>query len=299
MEISVCIATRGRPAGLETLLSSLVAQRDAPAFEVIVVDNDPAGSARAVAARFTDRLAMTYATEATPGVSSARNRSVALSSAPLLAFIDDDERAEPGWLAALNAKMSDPTVAAAVGVVHFIFAEDVPIHRRECALYKVLDFEDGQDLEWWGTWIGNSCLRRSRLPDPVAPFDPSLNLIGGEDSHLFAAMIAKGARVVAARHALTYEYRSADRMRLRDILARTFRGAGTSIEIDWNTRPVGSRVRYAIVSAVRGPLNLLVAMLAWFPAPTFALRRLVMATTWAGRLARLAGWHYKEYRKAG
>src|SRR5471032_84020 len=100
IEVSVCVSTRARPAGLEILLGSLAAQRDAPPFEVVVIDNDLAGSARPVADRFADCLTIVYDVEPVPGVSTARNRSVARSRAPLLAFIDDDERAEPGWLAA-------------------------------------------------------------------------------------------------------------------------------------------------------------------------------------------------------
>ncbi len=296
IEVSVCISTRCRPAGLEMLLASLAAQRDAPAFEVVVVDNDPAGSAREVTERFADRLTVVYAVEPLPGVATARNRSVALGHAPILAFIDDDERAEPGWLSALLAVLADPAVAAAIGVVRFEFAEDVPGHKRECGLFGVLDFEDGQELPWWGTWIGNSCLRRAALPNPLAPFDPGLDLVGGEDSHLFAAMLARGARIVAARTAVTYEYRAADRMRLRDILGRALRGGATEIEIEWPGRRLRARFRFAVESAVRCLGNLVLAGLAWLPARTFALQRLVIATGWAGRLGRLAGWRYREYR---
>jgi succinoglycan biosynthesis protein ExoM len=295
IEVSICIATRGRPAGLETLLSSLVAQRGAPAFEVIVVDNDPAGSARSVAERFADRLSLTYDIEPLPGVSTARNHSVALSHGPLLAFIDDDERAEPGWLAALHAKLAQPDVAAAIGVVRFEFAPDVPAERRDCGLFGTLDFEDGEALPWWGTWIGNSCLRRAALPDTSAPFDPALNLVGGEDSHLFAHMLARGARIVAARGAVSYEYRAADRMRLRDILGRALRGGATEIEIEWPGRRLRARIRFAAESALRCLGNLVLAVLAWFPARRFALQRLVIATGWAGRLGRLAGWRYREF----
>jgi succinoglycan biosynthesis protein ExoM len=296
IEVSVCVSTRARPAGLEILLGSLAAQRDAPPFEVVVIDNDLAGSARPVADRFADCLTIVYDVEPVPGVSTARNRSVARSRAPLLAFIDDDERAEPGWLAALYAKMADPRVAAAIGVVRFEFADDVPADRRDCGQFGVLEFEDGQALPWWGTWIGNSCVRRAALPDPLSPFDPALNLVGGEDSHLFAVMLAKGAHIVAARGAETWEYRTIDRMGLRQILGRALRGGATEVEIEWPARGPLSRLRFVAMSALNCLVNLFVTAIAWFPAPGFALQRLVIATGWAGRLARLAGWRYREYR---
>src|SRR5690242_19546117 len=292
-EVSVCIATRNRPAGLESLLESLAAQRGAPAFDVIVIDNDPAGSARAVTGRFACRLPVSYDIEPVPGVSSARNRGVAISRAPLLAFIDDDERAEPDWLASLHAKMADPGVAAAIGVVRFHFADDVPRYRRECGLYKDLNSSDGEQLAWWGTWIGNSILRRSCLPDP--PFDPALNLVGGEDSHLFARMIAEGACIVAARQAITHEFRTADRMRLTNLLGRALRGGATDVEIDWQERRIRARVRYGVQSALICLLNFPLALLCWLPARAFALRRLMAAVSYAGRLGRLLAWRHREY----
>ncbi len=293
-EISICIATHGRPTGLERLLESLAAQRGAPSFEIVVIDNDPAGSAKGIVDRFAARLPIAYDIEPTPGVSSSRNRGVALGRAPLLAFIDDDERAEPDWLAALHAKMADPDVVAAIGLVHFDFADDVPRYRRECGLYRDLDFSDGQSLEWWGTWIGNSIVRRSWLPDP--PFDPALNLVGGEDSHLFARLIAGGARIVAARGAVTYEFRGADRMRLFDLLGRSLRGGATDVEIDWQGRRLRARFRHGIQSLLNCLVNLPLALLCWLPARGFALRRLMTAAEYAGRLCRLCGVRYHEYR---
>ena len=296
VEVSVCVATRGRAAGLETLLTSLVNQRGAPPFDVVVIDNDPAGSARPVVARFAGRLPITYDIEPVPGVSSARNRSVAISRAPLLAFIDDDERAEPGWLAELHAKMTDPDVAAAIGVVTFEFDEDVPLYRRRCRLFQGLEFADGETLKWWGAWIGNSIIRRSALPDP--PFQAALNLVGGEDSHLFDDMIAAGARVVAARRAVTIEYRSAARMRLVDLLGRSLRGGATDLEIEWlkRQRRLRARLRYGVQSIILGLGHLALAIVCWIPARAFALRRLMEAANWAGRLGRLFGWRYHEYR---
>jgi succinoglycan biosynthesis protein ExoM len=293
VEVSICIATRVRPAGLETLLTSLAAQRGAPAFDVIVIDNDPAGSARIMADRFAGRLAITYAIEPVPGVSSARNRGVAMAKAPLLAFIDDDERAEPDWLAALHAKMVDPAVGGAIGTVRFEFAADVARYRRNCGLYDGLDLADGEKLEWWGTWIGNSIIRRTSLPAP--PFDPALNLVGGEDSHLFARMIADGANIVAARQAITHEFRSAERMRLANLLGRALRGGATDVEIDWQKRRIRARARYGVKSAVLCALNLPLALICWLPDRAFALRRLMAAVSYAGRLGRLLGWRYREY----
>jgi succinoglycan biosynthesis protein ExoM len=296
-DVTVCIPTRGRPTGLERVLSSLLGQRQAPSFDVLVVDNDPARSAEAVSRRYADRLAITYAVESRPGVSSVRNRCVALSRAPLIAFIDDDEWAEPEWLASLHAKMADPGVAAAVGIRTFVFAEDVPLHRRSCILFNLPGFEDGQALPWPDALIGNCCLRRSALPDPVRPFDPDLNLVGGEDSHLFAQIIASGGRVVGARGAVTREYRSAHRTTLGDLLGRAFRNGGTGIEIDWRDKPTWRRLGFWAEATARFLANVCFAALAWPGRREYAFQRAVIAAGWAGRASRLMGWRFREFRK--
>jgi glycosyltransferase involved in cell wall biosynthesis len=51
-QICVCIPTHRRPAQLERLLASLLAQQDAPSFKVAIVDNDAARSAESIADKF-------------------------------------------------------------------------------------------------------------------------------------------------------------------------------------------------------------------------------------------------------
>ncbi len=297
IEVTVCIATCRRPTGLERLLSSLLNQRDAPSFDVLVVDNDPACSARAVIARYSGRLAIAYDCEPKRGVASVRNRCVTLSRAPLLAFIDDDEWAEPYWLAALCEKMRDATVAAAVGVRTFVFAEDVPMHRRSCVLFEVARFADGELLAWRDTSIANACIRRSALPHPKSPFDSALNLVGGEDSHLFAAIIARGGRVVGARDAVTREYRSARRAAALGLLGRAFRHGGTGVEIDWHGKPVWRRLGFAFAAAVRFAGNLCFAVASWPGRREYSFQRAIIAAGWAGRAGRVFGWRLSEYRR--
>jgi succinoglycan biosynthesis protein ExoM len=296
VEVSVCIPTRARPADLERLLTSLTEQCDSPVFEVIVVDNDPAETARPVARRFAACLSPVYAVEAAVGVSSARNRCVALSRAPLLAFIDDDEIADPLWLAELYAKMADPGVAAAVGIRRFIFSADVAMHRRACAVFHVAEFADGQDLAWWQALIGNSCLRRSALPDGERSFDTALNLTGGEDSHFFARMIARGHRVVGASRALTHEFRSAERTTLGDIFRRAIRSGGTGFEIDWLGRPLWRRATFAAEAGLRCLANIVLAGCRFWDRQ-YSFARLVIAAGWAGRALGLVGFRMREFAR--
>ena len=95
MNVSVCIATYRRPDRLRTLLADLAAQQLTP-FEIIVVDNDAAASAREVV-RERQKLGAScpvhYDVQPEKNISLTRNRTVALASGEWLAFVDDDERA--------------------------------------------------------------------------------------------------------------------------------------------------------------------------------------------------------------
>jgi hypothetical protein len=193
--------------------------------------------------------------------------------------------------------MADPSVAAAVGLRTFVFDEDVPLHRRSCVLFHVPVLEDGQALVWNQTLISNACLRRSALPDATHPFDPALNLIGGEDSHLFARIIGQGGRVVAARGAITHEFRSAQRTTLRELLGRAYRHGATGVEIDWEGKPGWRRLGFAIGSVVRFLGNAGFAGSTWFTRREYSFQRAIIAAGWAGRAGRIAGWRFQEYRQ--
>src|SRR6516162_8520829 len=98
---SVVIPTRGRPSYLQIALASIAPQASASGAEVLVVDDaGPDPETRALAARFGAR----YEPHPQPlGLNVARNTGVARSSGDLVVFVDDDIRAQPGWLQALLA----------------------------------------------------------------------------------------------------------------------------------------------------------------------------------------------------
>ncbi len=50
-----------------------------------------------------------------PGLSAARNTAIALAVGDIIAFLDDDARPHPGWLANLLAGFADPAVAGVGG----------------------------------------------------------------------------------------------------------------------------------------------------------------------------------------
>lgn len=99
--ISVVICTRDRPQQLKICLRSLLQQRY-PVFEVIIVDNAPMGDAvRKIAAELMTDRQFGYIVEPRPGLSWARNTGVAIAKGEVIAFLDDDDEADPYWLAGI------------------------------------------------------------------------------------------------------------------------------------------------------------------------------------------------------
>ncbi len=97
--ISVAICTKDRPDWLRRLLRSLAQQRTERTFEVVVVDNNSESpEVRTIA----EEAGAIYVRETRTGLDFARNRAVQTAKGDVIAFLDDDTRAEPEWFEALS-----------------------------------------------------------------------------------------------------------------------------------------------------------------------------------------------------
>jgi len=99
--LSVVVPTYNRAPLLRRTLMSLVEQRNAPPFEVIVADDGSADDSQQVTAEFRDRLAIRYCHQEDKGyrAAKARNMGAAVASAPILIFLDSGTLAGPDLLA--------------------------------------------------------------------------------------------------------------------------------------------------------------------------------------------------------
>lgn len=109
---SVVVPTRIRPAELDRCLAAVDRQRCSFAFDVIVVDNSPGDAATEAVAR---KWGARHVSEPRLGLCRARNRGALVSSAEIVAYLDDDSVPEPGWLAGFAVEFENPKVMAASG----------------------------------------------------------------------------------------------------------------------------------------------------------------------------------------
>ncbi|HEX9857368.1 MAG TPA: glycosyltransferase [Paracoccaceae bacterium] len=111
--LSVIIPHLDAPAALARCLHALAGQRDdGVAFDVIVVDN---GSAQRPVAQCAAHPFVRLIDEPTPGPGPARNSGARLAATELLAFIDCDCIAQPGWIATIASYLGAHPQTGAIG----------------------------------------------------------------------------------------------------------------------------------------------------------------------------------------
>lgn len=184
--ISVVIPHLNQPDFLERCLASLAAGRRAP-DEVIVVDNGSQALPEALCAAHGARLLV----EAEPGPGPARNRGVAAASGDILAFIDADCMADPGWLAAAEAAMADPSATILGGDVRIALTDPARPTMTE-AYESLYAYRMDRYIAREGfTGTGNLVVRRAVLED-VGPF---AGIGVAEDTDWGHRATAKGYRI--------------------------------------------------------------------------------------------------------
>ena len=225
-DVGIIVPTLRRPESLERALRSLFVQTGARdrVSEIVVVDNDPSGSARDGVETLCagSPWPLVYVHAPLPGVATARNAGLAATRASLIAFLDDDEVASPGWLAALlNAQE-----ATGADVVFGPISGRAPDARTWLRPYLERFFgREGPDrtgLIETPFGCGNSLMVRATALPGHSPFDAAADQAGGEDDALFAALQARGGRFGWAADAWVEEFAPAHRATLGYALARAF-----------------------------------------------------------------------------
>lgn len=225
-DVAVVVPTLRRPDSLERALRSLFVQTsvDDRLREIVVVDNDPAASSRNTVDRLRPAapVPLIWRHAPRPGVATARNEGLAATTAPLIAFLDDDEAASHGWLEALLASQKATGADAVFGPIQGRVPDGTGwttpylerfFGREGPAQSQLIDRPYG---------CGNALLVRATALPGDAPFNTSADQSGGEDDALFAALAARGGRFGWAAEAWVDEFAPPHRATLRYALTRAF-----------------------------------------------------------------------------
>lgn len=228
VRIEVAVCTCGRSALSEALAS--LDRQEVPAWlglSVLVIDNDETPSAEGAVRAFaeTSDVPVRYVHCPAFNISVARNGALDHARARLLAFMDDDETAEPGWIAALASAQAESGADVVLGPVRAVYGPGAPGWMRR------LDMHSTRPVEVQGTIrTGYSCNVLMDLESPAfrgLRFDPALGRSGGEDTSFFTRAYRRGARLVAAEQAVVTEKVGPERARFAWLARRRFRSGQT------------------------------------------------------------------------
>lgn len=275
--IAVCVCTCGRPAMLDEALTALaraeLPPRPGTAVSLIVVDNRPDGSARAVCERRRPDLPVElhYVEEGQAGIPFARNRAVAAGlalGADHIAFLDDDDQPQAGWLAELLAAQAASGADLVFGTWAWPADHAVggPLGRLRHFEAPRLENRNRYGLpSWAGTFnvlLGRRLLEALAAEGPV--FRPEFALTGGSDMDLFIRANRPGFTHAIAPGSTVTRGWEAERFTLRGVMARAFTRGGSSWRLAESHLPAARRRRMrrnAVTSllgaGVRLPLSLL------------------------------------------
>jgi glycosyltransferase involved in cell wall biosynthesis len=242
--IVVAIPTYRRAERLAALLPLVGAQLSELCAEmlvsrggIVVVDNDDAGSARAVVEPSYAGIPALYAVETTRGIPAVRNRALDESAGfRLLAFIDDDELPLAEWLRALVATWQEYDHPAAVmGRVVSIFAADVDPWVKSCGLFQRPERPTGTEISVAAT--GNLLLDLDQIRASGVRFDESIGLGGGSDTLFSMALKRTGARMVWCNESVTEDTVEIERQTRAWALKRAYSHGNVTVRVRLRLEP--------------------------------------------------------------
>jgi glycosyltransferase involved in cell wall biosynthesis len=265
----------------------------------VVVDNDAAGSALPVvdSLRSTVPWEISYCLEARQNISLARNRAIDTAhhlGVDAIAFVDDDEEADPIWLAELIHIKRASGADVVAGPILPRFDPGAPEWVIAGRFFEIPRYPTGTPVNI--AFTGNVLVDRAWLESSGNRFDEAFGLTGGGDSHFFLKAKLGGAKIVWADGAIVRESVPASRTSARWILRRAFRVGNRYVACERSLLPLRA---WLFQRLIKSGLRLAQGLVMLVPSALFgrasvvsALRRIAHS---AGCLSGLVGIRFDEY----
>lgn len=269
---------------------------------VLIVDNDPAGTAHSVVAELNDPR-IRYVVEPQPGIAAARNRALdEAEGAQLLVFIDDDEHPVAGWLPSLVERYRDTRPTAVAGRVRSEFEDEPEPWILAGGFFERRSLPSGTTVV--AAASNNLLLDLSQVRQLELRFDEKFGLSGGSDTLFTRQLTQRGGTIVWCDEAAVIDRVPAARMTRRWVLLRAMRYGNswsrTSMALAGPGRRRSMVVRLQLAGA--GAARLAGGGARWCAGAVGRSRRLraggvrTMAKG-AGYLAGCVGYVYVEYAR--
>lgn len=226
--IIIGLGTYNRPSMLTNCLRSL-SKLEIPIgydVELMLVDNDANQSSKMIFGHWILQFNYPISYHFMPqrGIASMRNvvlDAVITRKASMVAFLDDDETAQPNWLVRMLDIMQRFDADVVHGRVERFLPKETPNWLIKGGFFESKHRATGLIRKSAST---SNVLFKSRLIDEMGlRFHLALNMCGSSDTHLFAAATRMGAKIVWCDEALIQEYFPASRANASWIRKRAFR----------------------------------------------------------------------------
>lgn len=218
--VSIVIITYARPDLLRACLATCTTQTSAlpGGFEIVVVDNNPAGTARELVEEVAavSPVPVRYVHEPKPGIPNARNAGIAATTSPIVGYVDDDQTLAPDWLELMTRAFDRQQVDCLFSNVEPVYFDpDLSPPPAIADSYRRLP----------GGRASNGVLfRRDTCATDAHPFDPAMMFTGGSDTDFFTRLDRRGRTFGWCMEAVAYEYVPSDRVQVRYVMKRQFAG---------------------------------------------------------------------------
>jgi succinoglycan biosynthesis protein ExoM len=286
VQIDICICTFRRPSIIGTL-ESIAGQvlPDGVSLRIIVVDNDTVPSARDSVEQSARDLGLVLLYRHAPArnISIARNACLDAADAPLVAFIDDDERATPNWIAQLLARFRHGGCDVVFGPVKPAYRDTAPAWMKTAEMHAIRPVVRAGGAIDTG-YTSNVMIRTAAIAQHR--FDLRLGRCGGEDTVFFNQLYHSGAVLVFNQDAIVTEDVPEARTSLGWMLRRAFRSGQSHARMQ-----AGGYVRRLAATVLASAkftacMGLAVSLL---PSPAKWRKQVVRGALHAGVVAKLLG----------
>jgi len=264
--VVIAVLTYRRPEDISLALPRLAAQAETldgdplPTATVLVIDNDPAASARAavqdIAATLRPGL-VRYAHERRPGIAAARNRALAdAGTAALLVFIDDDEVPSERWLSQLVELQRRSGAAAVVGPVISEYEHEPEPWIQAGRFFRRRRLATGTRLTVAAT--NNLLLDLRQIRALGLSFDERFGLSGGSDTLFTRQLVQRGGSMLWCDEAVVVDRVPASRLTRGWVLRRALRSGNSAARVNLElAAAAGPRLAARASSLASGSLRLL------------------------------------------